>query len=461
MIKVAKYTIILLTISVGIFYNLDPQESKDLILEAVATPSGSASSNVNNEVNEQIAKTRSRLLDKNRRGIEGMWYELYQVLENLTEHQSRQEDLPEFSWLSPMRETKQSNLKKIRSISERLLIEVNNPKVTALRQQYFELKSKINDDLQVARQAKEDSYLAPEEDEVYFWQNHKGDFRELERKKEAAVKAHRLEQQKILTQCHDELLNLGVELSDQQVEQLFKLSSGDLMLNLFVTFAQLNLLGEYVTERMQAAQEDESYAYLAKRYYAVYVAIISLSLDIYTHTREKLMGEHLARIDQLREKLKKVTLSTKKLIQNEQKTLKKAKVALRRSAKKDLIEADIDEAQRYIVQLESNLEVQNKALDGVSAYRKHILTQAEEIKRTARRIARRFRIAENTYKTVQIGTNQFDLMREGLRDLSNLQKIQVPAMVPLAGDRITNHLDMITKHFNGDETLDVSNELKR
>ncbi|MAD60034.1 MAG: hypothetical protein CMH49_00790, partial [Myxococcales bacterium] len=238
-------------------------------------------------------------------------------------------------------------------------------------------------------------------------------------------------------------------------------SSGDLMLNLFVTFAQLNLLGEYVTERMQAAQEDESYAYLAKRYYAVYVAIISLSLDIYTYTREKLMGEHLSRVDQLREKLKKVTLSTKKLIKNEQKTLAKSKVALRLSAKKELIEADINEAKSYIIQLKSNLEVQDKALEGVSAYRKHILTQAEEIKRTARRIARRFRIAENTYKTVQIGTNQFDLMREGLRDLSNLQKIQVPAMVPLAGDRITNHLDMITKHFSGDEDLDVSNELKR
>ena len=66
------------------------------------------------------------------------------------------------------------------------------------------------------------------------------------------------------------------------------------------------------------------------------------------------------------------------------------------------------------------------------------MTQAEEIKRTARRIARRFRIAENTYKTVQIGTNQFDLMREGLRDLSNLQKIflyQEATLLSLAAPR--------------------------
>jgi exonuclease VII large subunit len=200
---------------------------------------------------------------------------------------------------------------------------------------------------------------------------------------------------------------------------------------------------------------------LAKRYYAVYVAIISLSLDIYTHTREKLTGEHLSRVDQLREKLTKVTLSTKKLIQSEQKNLKNSKRVLQRSSKKELIEADIDEAKRYITQLKSNLEVQTKALEGVLAYRKHILTQAEEIKRTTQRIARRYRIAENTYKTVTIGTSQFELMREGLRDLSNLQKIQVPAMVPLAGDRITNHLEIITKHLNGDETLDVAGELKR
>ena len=81
------------------------------------------------------------------------------------------------------------------------------------------------------------------------------------------------------------------------------------------------------------------------------------------------------------------------------------------------------------------------------------MRQVEKIQLSSRKISRRLKIAFNTYQTVLIGTDQFDLMREGLRDLSNLQKIQVPAMVPLAGERITEHLDLISRHFDGDESL--------
>jgi hypothetical protein len=467
-IRFAKYTLIIGAIFGVVFYAGNQSGSEQFVAEVTAkSGTQSDSSALDNETKALIEQSRSKLLNENRDGIEGMWHTLYETLEKLTEHHSKQEQLPHFSWLSPLREDKESNLDKLRSLSERLLIELGNPKITSLRNQYFELKSKINDDLIAAKKASEDSYLAPAKEEVYFWQSHRGDYEELKKKKESAVKAHQQEQQQLIVRCHDELVRLGIELTSKQVEQLFKLSSGDLMLTLFATFAQLNLLGDYVTERMQAAKTDESYAYLSKRYYAVYVAIISLSLDIHNFTRDKLLSDHLNRLDQLRDRLNKVIRSTQVLIKNEKVQLIRFKRQLNTSSadKKANIRLEIEEAKRYINQLKSNLTVQENATDGALAYRKHILKQSEEIKRTAKKIARRFKIAFNTYQTVLIGTNQFNLMKEGLRDLSNLQKIQVPAMVPLAGERITNHLEMITKHFNGEDTLStdtaISSELKR
>ena len=422
---------------------------------SIAAPRGGDSSE-SSERKRLVNGSRSRLLDQNRGGVEAIWHELYKRLEELTAHHIKQEQLPEsFSWFSPMRETQESNIKKIKSISERLLIELGNPKISQIRDRYFDLKSKIQEDRAAARRAAEDSYLAPEEGEVYFWENHKGDYRELKRKKDEAVKAHKLEQQKLIVRCHDELISMGIELTPEQVAQLFKLSSGDLMLTLFSTFAQLNLLGDYVTERMQDARNDESYAYLSKRYYAVYVAIISLSLDIHTYTRERLLAEHITRVDDLRTRLKEVALKTQRLIKSEKvHSLKlKRKIKSSRGDESEKLKLELEETNRYLAQLSSNLIVQEQARDGAVAYRRHITKQSAEIERTIKKIERRLNIAFNTYQTVLIGTNQFDLMREGLRDLSNLQKIQIPEMVPLAGERITKHLEMITRHFDGEDPV--------
>lgn len=463
MLRLTKYMLIvtaIIKVSLPVTCHLLDVGQVETALAEPRVTTGSKATNHTESKTQRLAKqSRSRLLDKNRRGVEGMWHELYHRLESLTEHHLRQENLPEFSWFSPLRETKESNIKKIKTLSERLLIELNNPKISSLRDQYFDLKNKIQSDRLAARQAAEDSYLAPDEGDVYFWQSHKGDYKDLKLRKEEAVKEHKREQQKLIVRCHDELIKMGIELSPDQVSQLFKLSSGDLMLTLFSTFAQLNMLGDFVTERMQEAKTDEAYAYLSKRYYAVYVAIISLSLHIHDYTRERLLKEHLNRVDDLRSRLNEVILSTQKLIRSE----KKQAVKLKRSARsgsleaRQLIKIELAETDRYIAQLESNLTVQERAKDGAVAYRRHIIKQTEEIKRTAKKISRRLRIAFNTYQTVLIGTNQFDLMREGLRDLSNLQKIQIPAMVPLAGEKITNHLEMITRHFNGEDP--ISNEL--
>ena len=465
-IRIAKYTLMVTIVLVTTLVNLPILTPWFETLEVKATPSSKTQAKT--KANKRlVSQSRSRLLDENREGLDLMWSKWYDSLEKLTEQSLKSEHLPEFSWFSPLRETKESNLKKIKTLSETLLIELSNPKITSLRNHYFELKEQIKADRIAAQQAAKDSYQAPDEDDAYFWQSHKGTYRELKRRKEAAIKEHKLEQQKLVSKCHDELLNLGIELTSQQVEQLFALKSGDLMLTLLSTFAQLNLLGDYVSEKMQEAQNDESYAYVSKQYYSVYVGIISLSHHIHTFTREKLLIDHLSRLDELKKRLEKVLENTNNLLKKEKAQLLSLNKELKScSAKKcNQLKDEIGETKRYIEQLKGNLVVQKRAQEGALAYRKYIIHQSREIKKTAQKISRRLKIAFNTYQTVNLGTNEFDLMKEGLRDLSNLQKIRMPAMVPLAGERITNHLDMLTRHFNGEDALaeDISltKELKR
>ena len=412
--------------------------------------------------------SRSQLLEKNRKGVDGVWREWYRELEQLSQHELKHERLPDFQWTAPFSESKRSNIEKIKELSSRLLIELKNPEIEEMRTQYFELRAKIESDQEAARHAALDGLEAPTEDEASFWENDRGDYQELKRRKEEAVKLYRREQQRLLNRCHDKLVELGIELSSAQVEQLFQMRSGDTMLTLFSTFAQLNLLGDYVTERMLAARGTDDYPHLAQRYYAVYVSIVSLTLSVHRQTYRALQNEHLPRVDQLSERLSEVIGSTQKLIKLEEKRSQTLKRQVKRTGSSPdqirevkLAQIELDEARRYIKQLRTNLEVQKKAQLGASAYRRHLTQQSQKIKLAARKVERRFKVAFNTYQTVLIGTDQLELIRAGLRDLSNLQKIQVPEMVPLAGDQVTAHLELLSRDFKGDERLQLQQKLKR
>lgn len=417
--------------------------------------------------------SRSELLERNREGISGVWREWYKELENLASHELKHERLPDFSWTAPFSESKRSNINKIKELSARLLIELKNPEVEAMRAHYFELRSKIEANREAARRAALDTLDAPDAESASFWESDKEDYRELKRRKEQAIILYQQEQQRLLTRCHDKLLELGIELSSAQVEQLFQMRSGDTMLTLFSTFAQLNLLGDYVTERMLAARGTEDYPHLAQRYYAVYVAIVSLTLSVHRQTYRELQDTHLPRVDKLSERLTEVIGSTQKLIKLEEKRhsalKRKLEHHVERAAASDedqssqaLIQAELEEAERHIQQLKANLEVQRKAKVGARAYRAHLTKQAEKIKLAARKVERRFKIAFNTYQTVLIGTDQLELIRAGLRDLSNLQKVQVPDMVPLAGEQVTAHLELLSEQFQGDEDgISLQRKLKR
>ena len=226
--SIQKKILVLMTIMALIFCPLY-QATKDIkiVTESFAQPRPNSSDLKTKNLHEAqklAQKSRSRLLDENREGIEGLWRAWYAELERYANHKLKHEHLPEFSWFSPFRDNKTANLKRIRKLSERLLVEFKNPEIEALRTRYFELKSKINDERLAARKAAEDSYQAPEEGDTYFWQNNREDYIELKERKEKAVKAYRQEQQKLLSACHEKLLQLGIELTHQQVEQLFKMS---------------------------------------------------------------------------------------------------------------------------------------------------------------------------------------------------------------------------------------------
>lgn len=434
----ADRMITILTPMISVAQAAPPQKKEGEGGSSVPPASSTQDRDDEDEVKELAQHSRSRLLDNNRANINELWSEWHQILRQLTKRQFNQDHLPEPSWLNVFSEDKSSNLKKIQSMTQQILGHLKNSKAQQLKTNYFDLKTQIEEEHEEALRLADDRYVAPEEGEHQFWEKHKGHYTELIQRKQEAIEALKKEQNQIIQDSHDFLLSIGIELSTAQVEHLFKMSSGDLMLDLFVTFAHLNLLGELVTDRMRASQNDLAYVKNSEQYYSIYVALVTLSLDIHKETHRQIIEEHIPKVNMLIQSLHKITKETHMILKDEKKKLRRQAIPLNKT---------------LIDQLQKNLKVQKVALEGAKAYQVHLAAQANEIKRGSELIARRLRVAVNTYKTVRLSTNQLDLIEEGLRDLSNLRRIQLPAMIPLANERVQSQLDVIVKHMNGEQSI--------
>jgi hypothetical protein len=393
----------------------------------------------------QLAQqSRSRLLDENQQNIQQLWSSWHKVLAEMSKRQLKQQGLPKASLWNVFTEDQKSNFHKIKDLSKKLLLNLRGSKSQKLKQSYFDLKEQIEQQKQEAIEAAEDQYRAPEEGKSYFWQTHQNDYQELISRKEKAIQALKLEQIQITKESHTYLTSLGIELSEAQVVHLFKRNSSDLMLDLLVTFAHLNLLIELVSERLQEALQREHYIQRATYYYSIYVGLVSLSLDLHSFTRSRIENEHIPKVQKIFRYFQQVQKESKQILVKE----------LKENGKGD--QSTQEENQAFINQIKQNIQIQDFTLQGVTAYLNYLDKQVKQIKYIEKMITRRLNVANNTYRTVHLSQKYLDLVKLGLKDLHTIRQIKIPEMLPIAQEKFTKVFDTVDRHLQDDLMPSIS-----
>jgi hypothetical protein len=239
------------------------------------------------------------------------------------------------------------------------------------------------------------------------------------------------------------LTQKGIKLSEEQSNQLFKLSSGDLMLDLYIIFGKLNLLGELCLDWMQKSNQS-GYMENAQKYYATYVGIFYLLQELYAFTIERFNSEYIPKVNQTNASLQEVILNTKKLIDQQQKNA----------------QSDVN-ATKMIEQLSQNLKTQQDLLQAGQYYLNYIQGQISQLKDLEKSFQQQFLVILNTYQTVSLSAEQLQSMENGLRDLSNLRKLSLPKIVGLNDEKIQKNLELIYQHIDGNEESVISKWQKR
>jgi len=374
--------------------------------------------------------SRSKALESQARHIEELWAEWSELMREYTQHQIDHKQAPqeEVGWVSWFLGREGERTTRIRELSAELLSHLKGSEAQALKEKYYTLRDSIEAARLESVKLAEDSYLAPEEGEAWFYENSKEDYKELIKRKTAAIQAMRTEQASLIQSCHDSLVAMGVELTEAQIQQLFKMKSGGATLDLLITFAHLNLLLELLSERLADQGQGQAYAEAADRYYSVYVALIGLSLDLHRETRRRLREGDLKEINEMGQQLSSM--------------IKQTQATMIQEAKRTDQSSTADIVRGY----SENLKVQREILSDTKEYAGLLREQLGKIKVTEQKLERQWELALNTYKTVQLSRKYHTIVNRGLRDLNNLRKLDLPSMVPLMSERLSGRIQRLDEY---------------
>jgi hypothetical protein len=383
----------------------------------------------------KITEENDSLLKLNQKESAQLWQAFYADIAELAKERVKYDQLPNASVLHPFRADKESHIKKLHQLSHALMMKIKDAETKDFKNEYMvsnqeiiELKKKIAD-------LQEKQMLAPDATGKLtdYLKQTKAD---LQKKEDAYKKQiETLEKQKdqLKKEAFLFLTQKGIKLSEEQSNQLFKLSSGDLMLDLYMIFGKLNLLGELCLDWMQKSNQS-GYIENAQKYYATYVGIFYLLQELYAFTIERFNSEYIPKVNQTNASLQEIILNTKKLIDQQQKTA----------------QSDVN-ATKMIEQLSQNLKTQQDLLQAGQYYLNYIQGQISQLKDLEKSFQQQFLVILNTYQTVSLSAEQLQSMENGLRDLSNLRKLSLPKIVGLNDEKIQKNLELIYQHIDGNE----------
>ena len=101
-----------------------------------------------------------------------------------------------------------------------------------------------------------------------------------------------------------------------------------------------------------------------------------------------------------------------------------------------------------------NLSIQKKLLRANENYRKYLTTQHQRLQKASTDLKLRFDGVLNTYRTISMAETLLTAIKSGVKDISDLQTLTLPEMLPLSNDKLHDEFKLVTGKLEGDSFQD-------
>ncbi len=343
-----------------------------------------------------------------------MWTEVVPTLEETLQVEDSKQQLPDRAWLG--RDQRDADA-DINALLDEAVAILSTSSVQRYRERIRELQEAIVDARAEIDAYRKQRIAAPRESVV---KRTVGDYDRLIEERMGDIRGYGSELNGIRREFAGELRQMGLELSDEQVELLLSTVVGDNIVDLGIVFDNVKAITRQLEQLVRDSGEDLQ---SARRYYGMYVVLLRALARMHRDVEQQITERYIPQIDAIAERARNLSAETR-----------------------ELQRAQPDKAAI----LNGNLEAQQLTIRAAAVYRDYLEDQAEQVRAAREALDADIQTAWNTYETVRLSGELVDLVQASQQLLDGLLDRQVPALRPFENLAMQRELAKLTEQLRGD-----------
>lgn len=366
----------------------------------------------NDKKNVKDAKSQDSLPDY----IAEDWDKLTESLIEVLDLRDEREKLPDSAWFGKDKKSNSKKINKLLDIALKILIQ---GRPSDMRREAAELRTHGAELRAEADKLRNKQITAPEKSSIP-WTKTRGDINKNLAEVERKISENDAKLLKLDNELAGAMHEIGLDLSQEQIDVLLSSVTGDDLLQNTVVFANVKKVVEKLAE---LSRSDNDNLEINRRYTGMYLVLN----DLLIYTQNGLVRK----IDRTyRPRLEKII--------NEAEKVRKDAAAKSGSSK-------YNEAQRKAFKL--NADANAMTIKVARLYIDLLKSQRDSITANLNDLTRNREVAESTYKTVKSSGDLRNLIRSGLALFDSINSLSMPELEPFESDAMRREFEEINKRL--------------
>jgi hypothetical protein len=353
---------------------------------------------------ETQALTKEERMDK-------VWDNVYDDLEEGAKNIEKLNNAPESTWIGTDKEDVQKDINKLFEMIVNGLIEDD---LLIYKTKMAKLKKEISNNKSDILKYREKRVGAPKKSAIYTTKS------EYDRKIEETRNENRILENEIRIIKEDLKKNfqeIGVNLTSEQIDILLTRVDGDDIIQISLVMETLKHVTNQILELMKASKEELTQA---KKYYGMHQVLLELVVYIQQKYIDKCNSIYLPKIDNIISDSAEMMVNTNRLKAQEE-----------------------DSRRRSIYN--NNLDAQMLTNKAAKLYKNDIVSSRNNMTEAQKISKENLKLSKNTYATVMLSADLFDLINESQSMFEEVSKIQVPNLVPFENIQLEQKYKELTE----------------
>ena len=348
-----------------------------------------------------------------KRRLDEAWNELFEPLQEGTRYIDERKHAPESAWIGRDKVAVQQD---INALFDRIVQGLVGSDLSEYKEDVERLKEEIANTREKIAYYRRKRIAAPEKSSLAMT---KADYdRKIEALKNE-IGIYENEMRMLKEKLRKNFEDIGVSLSSEQLEVLLTRVDGDDIVRIVMATDAL----QYITDRiLQLMRESREALTQAKRYYAMHQVILELVVYIQQQYIDKCNRHYIPKIE-------KIILDVEGMISKTENMFAQEENATRASGYRH------------------NLQAQEWTLRVAKRYREDLVRSRDRMLEAQKTAKANLALSRNTYETVSLSADLYDLITESQEMFSRIEKIQIPQIVPFENIRLKRKYNELTQRL--------------